>query len=238
MLQLRKSNERGHAEHGWLDSKHSFSFADYYDRKHMGFSVLRVINEDWIAGGTGFPTHPHQNMEIISFVVEGQLEHKDSMGNKTAIRPGEIQRMSAGTGVRHSEYNPLAEQATHLLQIWIIPDKNGHQPSYGQMNYESKLASSALPLLASQSGRENSITLNQDVDIYLGKSDKSVELTHKTSPERSLWIQMVRGSAEIEGQTVETGDGLALRDYSEIKISAQAGAEYLLFDMVTEEFEF
>lgn len=228
MKQLRRSNERGYAEHGWLKSQHSFSFASYHDPEHMGFGVLRVINEDYIDGGAGFPSHPHRDMEIISFVVEGALEHKDSMGNKTLIRPGEIQRMSAGTGVVHSEYNPLPDTKTHLLQIWILPNQARLKPSYAQINYESKLATSSFVLLASEKGRDESITLNQDVDIYLGKAGS---VNHATQKERNIWVQMVKGAAVVDGTSLESGDGLALSEYTEIKITAQDGAEYLLFDM-------
>src|SRR5689334_5810088 len=178
MIQIRKSDERGKADHGWLHSRHTFSFAEYHDPDFMGFGVLRVINEDQIEPGTGFGTHGHQDMEIVSYVIEGALEHQDSMGNKTIIKPGEIQRMSAGTGVRHSEYNHSQEMQTHFLQIWIFPDKRGYAPSYGQMNFESKLATANFALLVSQQGRDGSITINQDADIYLGRTSVVGEITH------------------------------------------------------------
>jgi redox-sensitive bicupin YhaK (pirin superfamily) len=172
-------------------------------------------------------------MEIISYVIEGALEHRDSMGHSTIIKPGEIQRMSAGTGVKHSEYNYLKDKQTHFLQIWIVPDKSGYPPSYGQMNFESKLSDSHFILLASQKGRDHSVALNQDVDLYLGKSQLGSNVIHKTSFQRSLWIQMIRGEVTVENQKLEPGDGLALQDYSELHISAKPGSEYLLFDMPT-----
>lgn len=233
MIQVRKSNERGQADHGWLKSQHSFSFADYFDRQHMGHSVLRVINEDRIAGGTGFPSHPHRDMEIISFVIKGALEHQDSMGNKTTIRPGEIQRMSAGTGVVHSEYNAVLDQQTHFLQIWILPDKAGHNPSYGQINYESLLENKSFALLASKDGREGSITLNQDADIYLGRFKDAGALNYQTKTGRSLWIQMIHGQVNIMGQTLTAGDGAAITQTDFFELQASAGTEFILFDMIT-----
>lgn len=232
MIQVRKSNERGNAEHGWLHSRHTFSFAEYQDPEHMGFAVLRVINEDQIEPGTGFGTHGHQDMEIISYVIEGALEHQDSMGNKTIIKPGEIQRMSAGTGVRHSEYNHSKELKTHFLQIWVFPDKRDYPPSYGQMNFESKLVGKSLALLVSNHGRDGSITINQDADIYLGVAKSATEIVHKTQVARHIWIQMIKGSINVLGKTIEAGDGAAIVGEQEIAMSAQAGAEFLLFDMV------
>lgn len=231
MIKIRKSGERGQAERGWLHSRHTFSFADYHDPDHMGFAVLRVINEDRIEPGTGFGTHGHQDMEIVSYVIEGALEHRDSMGNTTIIKPGEIQRMSAGTGVRHSEYNHSKDLKTHFLQIWIFPDKRGYAPSYGQMNFESKLANSNFALLASHQGRDDSITINQDADIYLGRTTKASNITHPVSADRGIWIQMIKGGLSALGHTLAAGDGAAISDVSSLEMSTQPDTEFLLFDM-------
>ncbi|MBX9769174.1 MAG: pirin family protein, partial [Bdellovibrionales bacterium] len=205
--------------------------ADYYDPKNMGFSVLRVINEDRIGGGTGFGTHGHRDMEIISYVIEGALEHQDSMGNKTVIKPGEIQRMSAGTGVRHSEQNHFKDKLTHFLQIWILPDKEGYPPSYEQIDFESKFACSDFALIASPKGRDGSISLHQDVDIYLGKSKSAAEVIHKSFPHRSIWIQVIKGEIEFSGESLSSGDGAAVSDVNALDIKLLNGAEFLLFDM-------
>jgi len=231
MIHIRKSSDRGNAEHGWLHSRHTFSFAEYQNPDFMGFSVLRVINEDQIEPGTGFGTHGHQDMEIISYVIEGALEHQDSMGNTTIIKPGEIQRMSAGTGVRHSEYNHSKEMRTHFLQIWILPDKRGYPPSYGQMNFESKLTNSNFVLLVSNQGRDGSIIINQDADIYLGVAKATAEIVHASRPGRSIWIQLIKGTVNILEKSLEAGDGAAITDERSVTINAQAGAEFLLFDM-------
>ena len=231
MIHIRKSSDRGNAEHGWLHSRHTFSFAEYQNPDFMGFSVLRVINEDQIEPGTGFGTHGHQDMEIISYVIEGALEHQDSMGNTTIIKPGEIQRMSAGTGVRHSEYNHSKEMRTHFLQIWILPDKRGYPPSYGQMNFESKLTNSNFVLLVSNQGRDGSIIINQDADIYLGVAKATAEIVHASRPGRSIWIQMIKGTVNILEKSLEAGDGAAITDEQSVTMNAQAGAEFLLFDM-------
>jgi len=231
MIHIRKSSDRGNAEHGWLHSRHTFSFAEYQNPDFMGFSVLRVINEDQIEPGTGFGTHGHQDMEIISYVIEGALEHQDSMGNTTIIKPGEIQRMSAGTGVRHSEYNHSKEMRTHFLQIWILPDKRGYPPSYGQMNFESKLTNSNFVLLVSNQGRDGSIIINQDADIYLGVAKATAEIVHTPRTGRSIWIQLIKGTVNILEKSLEAGDGAAITDERSVTINAQAGAEFLLFDM-------
>jgi redox-sensitive bicupin YhaK (pirin superfamily) len=231
MIQIRKSNERGNANHGWLHSRHTFSFADYNDPDHMGFSVLRVINEDQIEPGTGFGTHGHQDMEIVSYVIDGALEHQDSMGNKTIIKPGEIQRMSAGTGVRHSEHNHSNEMKTHFLQIWIFPDKRGYAPSYGQMDFESKLLNSNFALLVSNRGRDESITINQDADIYLGRATSTSKITHTVQTGRSIWIQLIKGTLQVLGHMLNTGDGAAITDEQVISMDVEPGTEFLLFDM-------
>ncbi|MGE3260469.1 MAG: pirin family protein [Bacteriovoracia bacterium] len=230
MITIRKSNERGHANHGWLDSHHTFSFADYYDPQHMGYSVLRVINEDHIAAGQGFGTHGHRDMEIITYVIEGSLKHKDSMGNSEVIRPGEVQRMSAGTGVQHSEHSDPSV-STHLLQIWILPEKLGVAPSYEQKQFANDFSCSDMILVASRSGRANSVTLNQDVDLYVAKAQAEGEKHLKTFPHRHLWIQVVSGEVRAEGATLGKGDGAAITGVEMLVIQWTKGSEFLVFDM-------
>jgi redox-sensitive bicupin YhaK (pirin superfamily) len=231
MVKIRKSSDRGHANHGWLDTYHTFSFADYYDPKHMGFSVLRVINEDEIAGAAGFPTHAHKDMEIITYIVEGALEHKDSMGTTAVIKPGEVQKMTAGTGVTHSEYNHHKDQKTHLIQIWIIPDKQGYPPSYDQKTYLAQLACSDLVLVASHTGKENTIKVQQDVDIYVGKSASGAGINQKINRNRNAWIQIVKGEMVVNGSPAKAGDGVALSEEENINIVPAKGAEFILFDL-------
>lgn len=231
MLFLRKSNERGHFQHGWLDTYHSFSFADYFDPDHMNFGVLRVINEDYIAGGQGFGTHPHRDMEIITYILEGALEHQDSMENSARILPGEVQRMSAGTGVQHSERNPLPTTSTHLLQIWILPNRKNHSPGYEQKSFAAAIAQKGFVLVASEKGREGSVSLNQDVDLYVGKPLASLEIVFDIRAERKVWVQVVRGSIVINAQAAESGDGIGITEESQLKIRADAGSEFLLFDL-------
>jgi redox-sensitive bicupin YhaK (pirin superfamily) len=231
MEMLRKSQDRGGADHGWLKAKHSFSFASYYDPKHMGFRSLRVINEDRIAGGRGFGAHPHSDMEIITFIVKGALEHRDSMGNKAVIRPGEIQHMSAGTGVVHSEYNPNPDEETHLLQIWIETAEEGATPGYGQKSFEAQLSEKNLVLVVSQDGRDGSIPIRQDADIRLGrfKTGDSVELPVRAG--RGVWVQLVSGELSVNGHTLKAGDGLALEQVPGVAILAKSPAEFLMFDL-------
>lgn len=231
MKTIIKANDRGQANHGWLQSAHTFSFADYYNPERMGFSVLRVINEDFIAGGTGFGMHPHRDMEIISYVVEGALEHKDSMGTESVIRPGEVQRMSAGTGVRHSEFNPDAKNRTHLLQIWLLPEKNGIAPSYEQKSYEQVLASNDLVLVASKSGRDGSVTINQDVNLYACKSSQAKQLSFKTLQNRKIWLQNIKGLVQVDDSILEPGDAISFEKTEFINLKSQAGSEFLIFDL-------
>ena len=231
MIQVRRSNERGDAQHGWLNSKHTFSFAEYYDPKHMGFSVLRVINEDRIEGGTGFDTHGHRDMEIISYVIDGALEHKDSMGTDTVIKPGEVQRMSAGTGVRHSEYNHLKDQVTHFLQIWIMPAQLGVAPGYDQKSFRNDFSCSDLILVASQNGRNGSITINQDVDMYAAKAQDAGAKTLKTYKHRHIWVQVIKGDVRVEDVTLNSGDGAGITDVENIKLTWDAGSEFIVFDL-------
>jgi quercetin 2,3-dioxygenase len=231
MLQLRKSNERGHANHGWLDSYHTFSFADYYDPEHMGFSVLRVINEDRIDGGQGFPTHPHRDMEIITYVIDGALQHKDSMGNSTVIKPGEVQTMSAGTGVRHSEFNPLPNTTTHLLQIWIESDQEGHTPGYGQKSFTPLLLKNSFVLVASGDGREDSIKINQDANMYVGKAATSGEKTLSLASGRNVWIQVIQGEVKVGDLNLTNGDGASGTHLSELQLRWSANSEFIVFDL-------
>jgi quercetin 2,3-dioxygenase len=231
MIHVRKAQDRGEANHGWLKSKHTFSFADYYDPQHMGFGPLRVINEDRIEGGTGFGTHPHRDMEIISYVIDGELAHKDSMGNTTVIKPGEVQRMSAGTGVVHSEMNNLKDKVTHFLQIWIIPEQDRIKPSYDQKNFESYLKCNDLILVASKRGRNGSITLNQDVDIYAAQASDVGEKTHKTFLHRHLWVQVIKGGVSVEGILLNAGDGAGIEAVESLNLQWYKGSEYILFDM-------
>lgn len=245
MLQIRSSGERGIANHGWLQSKHTFSFADYYDPSHMGFRSLRVINEDRIQGGTGFGSHPHRDMEIISYVVSGALQHKDSMGNSTSILPGEVQRLSAGTGVVHSEYNQLSDQETHFFQIWIMPKSRGGAPGYGQKSFETELASQKLVLTVSQEGRDGSIAINQDADLYISRLKKGEMFEFAVRAERGVWIQVVKGSFDVKfGESrhtqIKSGDGLGIEEPEAdgakpketlLKVTAQDAGELLLFDL-------
>lgn len=231
MLKIRRSAERGHAQHGWLDSYHTFSFADYFDPEHMNFGPLRVINEDRIAGGTGFGAHPHRDMEIITYVIDGSLAHKDSMGNEAVIRPGEVQRMSAGTGVTHSEFNHEAGKATHLLQIWIMPATRGTKPTYGQKDFAAQLAAEPLVLVVSKDGRNGSISINQDADIYISRTKKGSKTPLTIRSGRGAWLQVVSGSVQLFGEDLAAGDACALSDVSAIEWRTQKDAEVLLFDL-------
>lgn len=231
MINVRKSDSRGDANHGWLKSKHTFSFADYYDENFMGFGPLRVINEDRIDGGTGFGTHGHKDMEIISYVIDGAIQHKDSMGNVAIVKPGEVQRMSAGTGVRHSEQNDLKDKVTHFLQIWIMPEKNGIAPSYGQKSFENDFGCSDMILVASKSGRNGSVSMNQDVDMYAAKAQDAGEKTVKTYVHRKLWVQVIAGEVKVDGTRLEAGDGAGITQVEALKLEWTKGSEFLFFDM-------
>ncbi|MEM8704157.1 MAG: pirin family protein [Pseudomonadota bacterium] len=228
---LRPSNARGDADFGWLKSKHTFSFGSYFDPNHIGFGALRVINEDRVAPSGGFPTHPHQNMEIISYVVSGGLEHKDSLGTGSVIRPGDLQRMSAGTGVRHSEYNHSATDPVHFLQIWIVPEADGLTPSYEQKAFPESGRQDTLRLIGSRDGRDGSVVIHQDVDLYasLLSADKSVAFDVGSG--RKVWLQIIKGRISVDGQALAAGDGLGLLDAGTINLAAQENAEFLLFDL-------
>lgn len=230
MMAVRKSKDRGHFDHGWLKSYHTFSFADYYDPKFMHFRDLRVINEDFIEGGKGFPTHGHRDMEIITVILDGKLEHKDSMGNTATISPGEVQRMSAGTGVRHSEFNHLKDQPTHLLQIWILPEKESVDPGYGQKNFAKDLAAKGLVLAVSKDGRDGSITMNQTADVWIGKLKSGETRDFSLQPGRHSWIQVAKGSLTVNGILLEQGDGVAISEESTLKLESK-DSDFILFDL-------
>lgn len=231
MLKIRKSKERGLADHGWLKSLHTFSFADYYDPEHMGFRALRVINEDRIDGGTGFGMHGHRDMEIISYVISGALEHRDSKGNVAIIRPGEVQRMSAGNGVMHSEYNKSPNEETHFLQIWIQPNRTGTEFSYGQKSFEAQLNSQQLVLVVSQNGYDGSISINQDTNLYAAKLKKENSVSFELRPQRHLWIQIVKGQVALNDTLLSSGDAASTSDAGIYAISAKEDAEFLIFDL-------
>ena len=231
MLTLRPSGERGHANYGWLDTRHTFSFANYYDPKHMGFRDLRVINEDHVAGGAGFPTHPHRDMEIISYVVEGALEHKDSMGNGSIIRPGEVQRMTAGTGVTHSEFNHSTDDPVRFLQIWIQPDQRGLAPGYAQESYPDEERRGRLRLVASADGSQRSIRIHQDIRLYGSLLESGQEVRHEVSPGRHAWLQLIEGSLVVNKVALHRGDGAAISETGSLVIRAEEPAHFLLFDL-------
>ena len=231
MMTLRSANARGHAQHGWLDSYHSFSFADYYDPAWMGWGNLRVINEDRIAPGTGFGTHGHRDMEIVSYVLSGALAHQDSMGNGTSIPPGDVQRMSAGSGVRHSEFNHAPEAVTHFLQIWIEPSERGIAPGYEQKSFADADKRGALRLVASPDGAQGSVTIHADARLYVGLFDGSESATLVLHPGRKAYVHLVRGALTINGQRLNTGDALAMADEAEVAVSHGEQAEVLVFDL-------
>ena len=232
MLAVRKSSDRGHANHGWLDTKHTFAFADYYDPEHMGFRALRVINEDVIAAGAGFGTHGHREMEIVTYVLEGGIAHKDSLGSGGVITPGELQHMSAGSGIRHSEFNASQTEQAHMLQIWLLPSKQGISPSYSQQRFPIAEERNLLHLLASPDGRNSSLTWVTDADLYAARLDAGTKIEHALKPGNHAWIQIARGSATVNGEAVTKGDGVALSDEAEISVLANSdGTEVLVFDL-------
>ncbi len=238
MITLRKSSDRGQADHGWLKSFHSFSFADYHDTKHMGFGNLRVINEDRIAPGTGFGTHGHRDMEIVSYVLSGELAHTDSMGNGQSgaavsgvIKPGDVQRMSAGRGVMHSEFNHAPNDTTHFLQIWIEPNVHGIDPGYEQKHFDAGSKQGVLRLVASPDGRDGSVTIHADAAVYSGLFDGAQAVTRALDPARKTYVHLVRGRATVNGQALQAGDALRLEDESELRIHQGVDAELLMFDL-------
>jgi redox-sensitive bicupin YhaK (pirin superfamily) len=231
MRTIRRARERGHADHGWLQSWHSFSFADYHDADHMGFSELRVINEDFVQPGQGFGTHPHRDMEILTWVLDGALEHKDSMGNGSAIHPGEMQYMSAGTGVTHSEFNHSKEEVVHLLQIWIMPNERAAKPRYGQKDFADALASERLCLLASPDGRDGSIAIRQDARVHAARTRAAREFSIDLGAGRSAWLQIARGAVRLNGEALLQGDGVAIEKEKKLEIETEKDSEFLLFDL-------
>jgi hypothetical protein len=231
MIQVRLSEQRGRANLGWLDSRHTFSFADYYDPAFMGFGPLRVINEDRVQPGHGFGTHSHRDMEIISYVLEGALEHKDSLGTGSVIRPGSVQRMSAGTGVEHSEFNHSRSDVLHFLQIWIIPEHMGLTPSYGENAFPDEEKRGRLRLIASRDGRDGSVIIHRDVDLYSSLLQDGEQLEHRIDPGRKAWLQLARGSATVNDAQLYPGDGAAISEEDRIAVRATSDSEILLFDM-------
>ncbi len=231
MITIRKAEDRGHFNHGWLETSHSFSFADYYDPAQMGFRQLRVINEDRVKPRHGFPEHSHNDMEILSYVLEGALEHRDSLGNGSVIRPGEVQRMSAGTGVTHSERNPSESEILHFLQIWIFPEKRGIEPGYEQKEFPEEERLGRLRLIGSPDGREGSVTIHQDVDLYGSLLGPGETVTHTLGLNRSAWVQLARGRVRLNDQALKHGDGAAVTGQSQIRLEGLEDAEILLFDL-------
>ena len=231
MISIRQSDERGAVNMGWLDARHSFSFGNYYDPAHMGFGPLRVINEDRIQPAEGFGMHGHRDMEIITYIIDGALEHKDSMGNGSVIRPGEVQRMTAGTGVMHSEFNHSDQDITHLLQIWILPERDGLEPGYEEKAFTDADKRNRLLLVASRDAREGSLKIHQDVDLYASVLDARQSLNHRIDADRKGWIQVVRGQLDVDGTTLSSGDGAAFERISDLTVEAVEESEFLLFDM-------
>jgi redox-sensitive bicupin YhaK (pirin superfamily) len=229
-MKIRKANERGHASHGWLDTYHTFSFADYYDPHWMGYRSLRVINDDLVMPGMGFGTHPHQDMEIITYILNGELEHKDSMGNGRVIHAGEVQYMAAGTGVRHSEFNPSADEAVRLLQIWIMPDEKGVKPRYAEKSLRDAPAGK-LQLITSKTGRDGSIAIHQDADLWLAKLEPGQKAAHSLAKNRHAWLHVAKGEVSLNGATLSEGDAAAVNDESKLQLSANQPSQILLFDL-------
>ena len=231
MITVRKAEDRGRAKFDWLDSRHTFSFGDYYDPRFMGFRHLRVINEDRVRPGGGFPTHPHRDMEIITYVLEGALEHKDSMGNGSVIRWGVVQRMSAGTGITHSEYNPSRSEPVHFLQIWILPEHAGGRPEYEQRAFSPQEARGKLLLVAARDGRAGALTVQQDAELSIALLERGGTLTHRLRPGRYGWLQVARGEISVNDVALKAGDGAAISDEPALMIEANSAAELLLFDL-------
>jgi len=230
MMKIRRANERGHANHGWLDSYHTFSFADYYDPNWMGFRSLRVINDDLVMPGMGFGTHPHRDMEIITYILSGALQHKDSMGNGRVIRAGEVQYMSAGTGVQHSEFNPAKDKAVHFLQIWIQPDQQGVKPRYGEKSFKD-VPAGTLRLATSKTGRDGSIAIHQDADLWIGKLDSGSRVTHDLKQGRHAWLHVAEGEILVNDKALKGGDSAALTEENRLDLQGQKAAQVLLFDL-------
>ena len=231
MIRVRKGSDRGHFDHGWLNTYHTFSFSRYVDRGHMGFRALRVINEDWVGPGQGFGTHPHEDMEIVTYVLEGGLAHKDSLGTGSVIRPGELQRMTAGTGITHSEYNASETEPVHLYQIWLFPERNGLEPGYEQKAFPPEDRRNTLRLVASPDGRDGSLSIRQDARLYLGALDDGTEAAHPLGPGRHAWVQVLRGEVDLGGDALKAGDGAAVSDEPGLSVKARGETEVLVFDL-------
>jgi quercetin 2,3-dioxygenase len=231
MITIRKSQERGHFDHGWLNTYFTFSFADYYDPQHVHFRTLRVLNDDRVAAGAGFPDHPHRDMEIVTYVLEGALEHRDSMGHGSVIRPGDVQHMSAGSGVTHSEFNVSKTEPVHLLQIWMFPEKKGFKPAYDQKNFPREDKQGKLRLLASPDGREGSVTIRQDNELYATVLGAGESVRHELKLERHAYVQVARGSVKLNGRTLREGDGAAISEEKAVELTGVKDAEVLLFDL-------
>jgi quercetin 2,3-dioxygenase len=231
MILVRKSNDRGHADHGWLDSRFTFSFADYYDPQHVQFRTLRVMNDDRIAGGGGFPTHPHRDMEIVTYVLEGALAHKDSMGNGSVIKPGDVQYMSAGTGVAHSEFNASDSDTAHLYQIWMFPDRRGYKPVYDQKHFTDADKRGKLRLVVSPDGRDGSVQIRQDNELYATVLAPGESVEHALKPDRHAYVQVARGSVTLNGAQLDAGDGAAVSAEKSLQLTGVNDAEVLLFDL-------
>jgi quercetin 2,3-dioxygenase len=231
MIRVRKSSERGHADHGWLNAYHTFSFADYYDPAYTNFRALRVMNEDRVRPGQGFGMHPHRDMEIVTYVLEGALEHRDSMGNGEVLRPGEFQRMSAGKGVRHSEFNPSDSESVHLYQIWLLPSETGIEPSYEQKRFPADGRKNQLQLVASTDAVADSLRIHQDAKIYLSNLDAASNIAYGLAAGRHAWLQVLRGAVSLNGVPLQTSDGAAISEETELKIHAAESAEIMLFDL-------
>ncbi len=231
MITIRNRDERGAVNMGWLNSKHSFSFGHYYDPAHMGFRALRVINDDRVIPGAGFPTHGHADMEIVSYVLDGALEHKDTLGTSSVIRPGDVQRMSAGSGIRHSEYNASKKDPVHFLQIWILPNEEGMVPGYEQKAFGREEKQGRLRLVGSRDGRDGSVTIHQDVDLYATLLDEGDSVTHELRPGRHAWVQVARGQVRLNGEVLKEGDGAAISNETALTLDGVVSAEVLLFDL-------
>jgi quercetin 2,3-dioxygenase len=232
MIQIRKSDTRGHANHGWLDSRFTFSFAEYFDPKHVEFRTLRVMNDDRIAGGGGFPTHPHRDMEIVTYVLDGELAHKDSMDNGSVIKPGDVQYMSAGTGVAHSEFNASDKTPVHMYQIWMFPDKTGYTPAYDQKHFSAAEKRGKLRLVVSADGRDGSVKIRQGNELYAAVLAPGETVQHALQPERHAYVQVARGSVTLNGNKLATGDGAAISQEKALELTGVEDAEVLLFDLV------
>jgi redox-sensitive bicupin YhaK (pirin superfamily) len=231
MISIRKSDERGHVNHGWLDSRFTFSFAEYFDPEHVQFRTLRVMNDDRVAGGGGFPKHPHRDMEIVTYVLEGALEHKDSMGNGSVIKPGDVQYMSAGTGVAHSEFNASKTESVHLYQIWMLPEKQGLKPTYDQKNFSESEKRGKLRLVASPDGRDGSVKIRQDNELYATMLEAGETVKHELKKDRHAYVQVARGSVKLNGAELREGDGAAISEEKVVELAGMKDAEVLLFDL-------